>query len=60
MRHLSLISTKARPTSKPREIEAAVTFTQICEPRVELSVVPGIIAFHGSIKQRRADGTVGI
>jgi len=43
MRHLSYISTKARPISKPGEIEAAVTVTKICERRVELTIVHGII-----------------
>lgn len=43
MRHLSLISTKARPISKPGEIEAAVTVTKISEPRVEPSIAHGII-----------------
>jgi hypothetical protein len=43
MRHLSLISTKARPLSKPGEIEAAVTVMKICEPRVEPSIAHGII-----------------
>jgi hypothetical protein len=43
MRHLSYITTKARPISKPSEIEAAVAVTKTCEPRVKPAILHGNI-----------------